>query len=474
MPPSTLRQLLSLITDSVTHLEEACDKNGTPLPDLNAAFNPKSETFRKDPIAAEAANIIAAAAFHLCAIVSPPAVTLYQVASGPWKAAALRICLESNAIEIIREAGPKGIHVNAIAAQNGQDPRILARCLRYMATYHIFREVKPDVFANNRISSLLDTMKLSDELFDYLKAPRKSMTTRMLHWKTRLDEGFKAAAHAWEACLDPTTRLGDPSASPFSKSIGRSESLWQYYARSDQTFRRHRFNIAMQGIQALQPPDAILTVYKWKKVPPGSVIVDVGGGIGTAQFPLVREFPHLKIIIQDTPKVVDEGIKLWRERMPEALNAGRVSFEAQDFFESQPLRNVSFFFLKQILHDWSDEYCTRILKQLRKAASKRTKLLCMDSVIPYACHDPSADPNAVGTLPGSVPHEAPAPLLANWGPVNAMAYRADLGMFILVNAQERTIGHMERLFKQCGWRIVQVHRQEGDKTFLQSIEAVPI
>lgn len=35
-----------------------------------------------------------------------------------------------------------------------------------MATYHIFREVKPDVFANNRISSLLDTKKSTEDLFE--------------------------------------------------------------------------------------------------------------------------------------------------------------------------------------------------------------------------------------------------------------------------------------------------------------------
>lgn len=33
------------------------------------------------------------------------------------------------------------------------------RILRLLATLHIFREVSPDVFANNRISSLLDTGK---------------------------------------------------------------------------------------------------------------------------------------------------------------------------------------------------------------------------------------------------------------------------------------------------------------------------
>ena len=71
--------------------------------------------------------------------------------------------------------------MNDIAKKNSQDPKRLgellavrvsplratsltaricqARLLRFMATYHVFREVTPDVFANNRVSSLLDTGK---------------------------------------------------------------------------------------------------------------------------------------------------------------------------------------------------------------------------------------------------------------------------------------------------------------------------
>jgi len=39
-----------------------------------------------------------------------------------------------------------------------------ARILRLLATNHIFIEVSPDVFANNRLSSVLDTGKLVEEL----------------------------------------------------------------------------------------------------------------------------------------------------------------------------------------------------------------------------------------------------------------------------------------------------------------------
>jgi hypothetical protein len=40
----------------------------------------------------------------------------------------------------------------------------LGRILRFLATHHIFREVSPDVFANNRISSILDTGKTIENI----------------------------------------------------------------------------------------------------------------------------------------------------------------------------------------------------------------------------------------------------------------------------------------------------------------------
>jgi len=42
--------------------------------------------------------------------------------------------------------------------------RSTASSLRLLATHHIYREVKPDVFANNRVSSLADTSKASAEI----------------------------------------------------------------------------------------------------------------------------------------------------------------------------------------------------------------------------------------------------------------------------------------------------------------------
>ena len=74
-----------------------------------------------------------------------------------------------------------------------------------------------------------------------------------------MDEAFKASAYAWENLADPATaKSGDPDASPFARAMGRKETMWQYFERPENAFKKKRFNIGMQGIRALEPPDASL------------------------------------------------------------------------------------------------------------------------------------------------------------------------------------------------------------------------
>jgi hypothetical protein len=82
------------------------------------------------------------------------------------------------------------LHVNEIAKRNGTDvgkcgmsPPFLfltlllnffflggvVHILRLLSTHHILREVKPDVFANNRISALMDSGKEVRELIGFGK-----------------------------------------------------------------------------------------------------------------------------------------------------------------------------------------------------------------------------------------------------------------------------------------------------------------
>ncbi|TFY59550.1 hypothetical protein EVG20_g7747 [Dentipellis fragilis] len=487
---SPAHQLLRLIADSLSIVQQSCTDKGAQLPDLDAPFTPSSEAFRADPSAAEAANIISAAALQLAAIFTPPQVSLYHVAGGHFRSAAVRSCLESQPFPQIYEAkNSYGLHVKDISAKNGQDPDKLARFLRFLATHHVYREIEPDIFANNRISSVMDTLKPSEEIIadperKYDGPPR--LAALISH---HLDEPFKASAYAWETLADPETRhSGDPSKSPFARALRTTESIWQFLERPEEQFRRRRFDAAMRGTQALQPADAILHAFDWKCLKPGSVVVDVGGGVGTSAFPIARAFPDLKVVVQDRHEAIDNGTKLWSTEMPEALNSGRVRLEGgsslviaarsiyrrnlssvHNFFNAQPARDTTpaVFLLKQILHDWADSYSAQILQRLRDAAGPETRLLVVDSVMPYACHDPAAD-----GIPGAAPRERPRRFLRTT--IDPVLVLMALQMFVVLNAQERTVRQFERVLKSAGWKINMVHRHESDSTFLQSVEAIPI
>ena len=53
-----------------------------------------------------------------------------------------------------------------------------ARILRLLATNHIFIEVSPDVFANNRLFSVLDTGKSVEELLARLSEAPSTIDSR--------------------------------------------------------------------------------------------------------------------------------------------------------------------------------------------------------------------------------------------------------------------------------------------------------
>ena len=95
---------------------------------------------------------------------------------------------------------------------------------------------------------------------------------------------------------------------------------------------------------------------------------------------------------------------------------------AHDFFTTQPHTTASVFLLRHIVHDWSDESTVRILKRLRDVATPNTKLLLLESIIPYGCRVT----DSTGLPPGALPTEAPEPLLAHWGVNNWMSFVLDM------------------------------------------------
>lgn len=97
-------------------------------------------------------------------------------------------------------------------------------------------------------------------------------------------------------------------------------------------------------------------------------------------------------------------------------------------------------------HDWSDEYCTRILSNIASVMSAETsRILICDQLM-------------VSTLPSSDPMVslAPSPLPANYGVGVRFSHQRDLCMMGILNGIERTPDQLKTIVEKSGLRIERV------------------
>ncbi|KAF4566231.1 hypothetical protein EYR40_001952 [Pleurotus pulmonarius] len=468
---SPLRQLADIISASVTQIDAVFDKAGVEYPSLDDPFHPTSpsEQLSMAPEVIQASVLVGAACAQLGATVKIPALTLYDIVGGFHVASALRVALEANTVEILRES-PKGLHAKEISEQNGMDPTKITRVLRILATHHVFREVSPDVFANNRLSSMMDTLKSveaikADPVNKHVGSP--GIGALVEH---TADELFKGSAYLAEVLLDPKKSVSeDPKDAPMMLAFKSSKPSWEWYEEPGNEYRLKRFAAAMEGTSRADPPNAIHLGFKWKDLPDGSIVVDVGGGLGHTSLNIAKEYKHLTFIVQDRPAVIEQAIQHWRESFPGAIIDGTVKLQAHDFFTPQVVWNASIFLCRMICHDYGKTKATQILSHLRQAASPETKLLLIEQIVPYACVDSEA---SASIIPGVEQPQAPKPLLANLGKANAIAYLGDFQMYTGLCGEERTIGSWIELTEGAGWKIVQVFPIPG--SLHSQILAVPV
>lgn len=118
----------------------------------------------------------------------------------------------------------------------------------------------------------------------------------------------------------------------------------------------------------------------------------VGGSTGGASISLAKELPNLTFIVQDLPANVESGRKAAAESSLPADIVSRITFQAHDFTQPQPVRGADAYLLRMILHDWPDDEATKILKNIVAAMEKpKSRLLIMDTVLPK----PGAEPVSV-------------------------------------------------------------------------------
>ncbi|GJE87381.1 S-adenosyl-L-methionine-dependent methyltransferase [Phanerochaete sordida] len=450
-----LKALSSLIQDSIGTIETSLQAAGKEFPSPNTPITPESEAARMIPEVSQASALIVSAAYQLISSVRSPVLSALTVSTQYALTAALGVAAAANVAEALREAGPQGAHVKDIARASCIDPSKLARILRLLATNHIFVELSPDVFANNRISSCLDTGKSVQSILDSPETKHvgaRGVASGVGHCS---DEILKTAAYLQEAVLDPRiASSGEPNETAFNVAFKTELPVWEWLEQKGNEFRLARFGAFMAATKQATPPNAIVEGFDWQGLPEGAVVVDVGGGVGGHSLVLAQNFPHLRIVVQDREPVLKDAPPHWDSALPGALTSGRATLQAHDFFTPQPIKDASVFLLRVVIHDWSDKYALRILRPLREAATPNTRLIIVENFSAHACED-----DTVKSIPGAERPAPPKPLLPNGGHASTISYQSDIQMMEAVNGQERTIKEFQNILQQSGWKMSSVHLQ---------------
>ncbi|XP_037496748.1 caffeic acid 3-O-methyltransferase [Jatropha curcas] len=100
-------------------------------------------------------------------------------------------------------------------------------------------------------------------------------------------------------------------------------------------------------------------------------LVDVGGGIGAVLNMIVTKYPSMKGINFDLPHVIED-----------APSFPGVEHVGGDMFVTAPKGDA--IFMKWICHDWSDEYCLKLLKNCYNAIPANGKVIVAEYILPVA------------------------------------------------------------------------------------------
>ncbi|RPD72283.1 O-methyltransferase [Lentinus tigrinus ALCF2SS1-7] len=495
MTIAALRALHAVIGSAIDEIEKVYESQssstGLPLdyPSLDVPFystrtNPpeveKSENLRTDPTVFSAANKIVAACGQITATVHRPFFSLVECVDACNLIGCMEFVEATHIVEILREAGPNGASMEDIASKVTElrrakdpkaaeiDPSKISHVLRLLATYHWVKEVRPDVFANNRLSSFIDSGKSTEQL----RSP-----------DTKYDESDGVAAYLavaadevmkTQTALTPWLLGGGPAtgyATPFNLAFKTELKYYEWLEQPGNESRLLRFGHSMNGTRYWELAENIIHGFAWDELPKGSVVADVGGGIGSVSVLLSEAYPHLYFVVEDRESVVSVAHKSWGSKHAELFSSSRVSFHAQSFLDPQQPFTVpgvgtvtqpDVFLLRAVLHNWPDKESHDILVHLRKAAGPHTKLLVVDNLLPYACLDENNEisgEDSEGAVRSLVPDGSP--LLPNLGRASANGYLLDIKMLGVLNAKERTYREMDELLRSAGWQISRVKRAVG-------------
>ncbi|KAI0023866.1 S-adenosyl-L-methionine-dependent methyltransferase [Xylariomycetidae sp. FL0641] len=243
-----------------------------------------------------------------------------------------------------------------IAKRTGVSEQTIQRLLRHAMGLRLFHEPRPGYVAHTQASKALLDQSVS-------------------HWMSSGAEDFWPAATKMVDAIEKWGDSQEPNHTGFALANNTEGTVYDVVGSDPARASRFAGCMTAHTSTYAHSLSYVLDHYDWAGLGQARV-VDLGGARGHVSIALASRFPNLDFVVQDMAKVV-EGAE---SELPESLQ-GRVQFMAHDLFSAQEVK-ADVYYLRWILHNWSNKYCALILKALIPALKPGARVLIHESCMP--------------------------------------------------------------------------------------------
>ena len=269
-----------------------------------------------------------------------PEDQMMQWITSKWITKPISVISELGIADLLRN-GP--LSVDSLAGKTDTHPPTLYRLLRALSSVGIFVETDDRVFDLTPLAQCLlsDAMRPIAQMF-------------LSDWHDK----------AWKG-LNYTVRTGKPG---FDHTFGKPSFEWMEENPEERAILDQG-----QGLKAKGFSEAVMEAYDLSDF---NSICDVGGGQGAFLIQLLANYPHIKGFVADLP-----GAAISAEKAIAIADLNdRCKAIPYDFLkEAPPVCDA--YFLVNVLHDWEDEICCRILKNISQSMNADSRLLVLEYLL---------------------------------------------------------------------------------------------
>jgi hypothetical protein len=269
-----------------------------------------------------------------------PEDQMMQWITSKWVTKPIYVITELGIADILRD-GP--LSVDDLAEKTDTHAPTLFRILRALSSVGVFVETEDHVFGLTPLSQCL-----------FSNALRPIARMFLSEWHDK----------AWNG-LGHTVRTGEPG---FDHTFGKPSFEW-----FEENPEARSILDQGQGSKVVGFANAVIEAYDFSDL---KSICDIGGGQGTFLIQLLAAYPHVKGYVAELPGAVVSAEKT----IAKANLSDRCKAIPHDFHKDAPPA-CNAYFLVNVLHDWNDEICVRILKNITNAMNADTRLWVIEYII---------------------------------------------------------------------------------------------